>query len=71
MFSLFSLNLHFSSVELVWTQILQGIGGGFAAVTSQVGAQASVFHADVAMTTALVLLLTEIGGSVGSAVGML
>lgn len=58
-----------SDAEIVWTQILQGIGGGFAAVCSQVGAQASVPHVDVAMVTAVVLLWTEIGGSVGSAVG--
>ncbi|KZT38553.1 MFS general substrate transporter [Sistotremastrum suecicum HHB10207 ss-3] len=57
-----------STPELILTQILQGLGGGFAAVTSQVGAQASVMHGDVAMCTALVLLMTEIGGSVGSAV---
>ncbi|KAH7915641.1 hypothetical protein BJ138DRAFT_1132530 [Hygrophoropsis aurantiaca] len=46
-----------STVELVWTQILQGIGGGFAAVSVQVGVQAAVPHADVAM----------IGGAVGNA----
>ncbi|KAG2072951.1 MFS general substrate transporter [Suillus decipiens] len=56
-----------SDAELVWTQILQGFGGGFAAVSSQVGAQASVPHADVAIITAVVLLLTEIGGAVGNA----
>lgn len=60
-----------SDAELVWTQLLQGIGGGFAAVTSQVGAQASVPHADVAMVTAVVLLITEIGGAIGNAVGAL
>lgn len=59
-----------SDAELVWTQLLQGIGGGFAAVASQVGAQASVPHSDVAMVTAVVLLVTEIGGAIGSAVGM-
>jgi len=58
-----------SDAELVWTQILQGIGGGFAAVASQVGAQASVSHKDVAIVTAIVLLVTEIGGAVGGAVG--
>ena len=58
-----------SDAEIVWTQILQGIGGGFAAVSSQVGAQASVPHADVAIITAVVLLWTEIGGAVGSAIG--
>ncbi|KAG5639035.1 hypothetical protein H0H81_007648 [Sphagnurus paluster] len=57
-----------SDAELVWTQLLQGIGGGFAAVASQVGAQASVPHSDVAMVTATVLLVTEIGGAIGSAV---
>ncbi|KAG1847454.1 major facilitator superfamily domain-containing protein [Suillus tomentosus] len=56
-----------SNAELVWTQILQGFGGGFAAVSSQVGAQASVPHADVAIITAIVLLVTEIGGAVGNA----
>lgn len=58
-----------SDVELVFTQILQGLGGGLAAISSQVGAQAAVPHADVAITTALVLLLTEIGGAVGNACG--
>ncbi len=58
-----------SNAEIVWTQLLQGIGGGFASVTTQVGAQASVPHADVAVITAIVLLWTEIGGSVGSAIG--
>jgi len=56
-----------SDAELVWTQILQGFGGGLAAIASQVGAQASVPHADVAIITAVVLLLTEIGGAVGNA----
>lgn len=48
---------------------LIGIGGGFAAVCLQVGAQASVKHSDVAMVTAVVLLVTEIGGSIGGAIG--
>ena len=58
-----------STAEIVWTQILQGLGGGFAAVAGQVGAQASVPHVDVAMVTAVVLLWTEIGGGVGNAIG--
>lgn len=56
-----------SDAEIVWTQLLQGMGGGFAAVASQVAAQASVTHADVATVTAFVLLITEIGGAIGSA----
>lgn len=58
-----------SDAEIVWSQLLQGIGGGIAAVASQVGAQASVTHSDVAMATAVVLLITEIGGSIGSSIG--
>lgn len=54
--------------EIVMTQLIQGIGGGIAAVASQVGAQASVPHADVATATAVVLLITEIGGAVGGAI---
>ena len=53
--------------ELVLCQILQGIGGGFSAISIQVSAQASVAHADVATITAMVLLISEIGNSVGSA----
>ena len=57
-----------TTTELVLCQILQGIGGGFSAISIQVSAQASVSHADVATITALVLLISEIGNSVGSAV---
>ncbi|KAF9529935.1 drug:h+ antiporter [Crepidotus variabilis] len=57
-----------SDVEIVWSQILQGMGGGFTAVANQVSAQASVPHVDVAMVTAVVLLVTEIGGAIGNAI---
>ncbi|KAL7410360.1 major facilitator superfamily domain-containing protein [Mrakia frigida] len=57
-----------SDAEIVMCQVLQSIGGGFAAITLQVSAQAGVVHADVATVTALVLLITEIGNSVGSAI---
>ena len=53
---------------LVLCQVIQGIGGGFAAICVQVSAQAAVSHADVATVIAMVLLLSEIGNSVGSAV---
>jgi len=59
-----------SDAEIVWSQLLQGIGGGFAAVSIQVAAQASVPHMDTAAVTAIVLLITEIGGAIGSAIGM-
>ena len=58
-----------SDAEVVWSQLLQGIGGGFAAISSQVLAQASVKHDDLATITAAVLLCAEIGGAIGSAIG--
>ena len=58
-----------SDAEVVWAQILQGIGSGFAATSSQVGVQASVPHADVATITAVVVLWSGIGGACGSAIG--
>ena len=59
------------TVEFVWSQILQGIGGGFVVVSAQVGGQASVAHADIAMATAFILLFAWVGGAVGSAIGTL
>ncbi|KAG9097147.1 hypothetical protein FS749_006973 [Ceratobasidium sp. UAMH 11750] len=63
-----SRGAHGNTGELVMTQIIQGLGGGFAAVASQVGAQASVPHGEVAIVTAMVLLVTEIGGAIGTAI---
>ncbi|KAI0731070.1 drug:h+ antiporter [Earliella scabrosa] len=59
---------HGSDVALIWTQILQGIGGGLLSVAIGTAAQASVTHADVAMVTAMVSLWSTVGGAVGSAV---
>jgi hypothetical protein len=56
-----------TTFQLITCQVLQGIGGGFASIAVQVSAQAAVAHVDVATVTALVLLLTEVGNSVGSA----
>ena len=64
-----SRDLNASDAEVVWTQILQGLGGGLASVASSVVAQAAVPHVDMAITTAMVLLRTEISGAVGSALG--
>ncbi|RXK36198.1 hypothetical protein M231_06542 [Tremella mesenterica] len=57
-----------NTASLVMCQVLQGLGGGFAAISIQVAAQAAVAHVDVATVTAMVLLITEVGNSVGSAV---
>ncbi|KLT45268.1 MFS general substrate transporter [Cutaneotrichosporon oleaginosum] len=56
-----------STFELVLCQVLQGLGGGFAGIATQVGAQAAVGTADIATVTAMTLLLSEVGNSVGSA----
>lgn len=56
------------TVELVWCQLLQSMGGGFASTISSVIAVAKVPHTDMAVVAALVLLLAEIGNSLGSAI---
>ncbi|GAA5993628.1 hypothetical protein JCM11641_001034 [Rhodosporidiobolus odoratus] len=63
-----SRGAHGSTAFLVWTQILQGLGGGVAQISSQVLAQASVPHQDVATVTAFVLLWAEIGNAVGTSI---
>ena len=60
-----------SVAEFVWTQILQGMGGGLALTCCLVSLQASVSHVDVAITTAWALMSNSIGTAVGTAVGML
>ncbi|EIM19545.1 MFS general substrate transporter, partial [Wallemia mellicola CBS 633.66] len=50
---------------LVMTQILQGAGGGIAAVATQVGAQGSVPQQQMALATAAILLFAEIGNVIG------
>lgn len=55
-------------VQVVWPQILQGMGGGMMGVSIQVAAQVSVRHQFVAMVSAFVLLFTELGGACGTAV---
>jgi MFS family permease len=57
-----------STVQIVFPQIIQGLGGGLMGVTLQVAAQVSVRHQYVAMVTAFVLLMTEIGGACGTAI---
>ncbi|TCD63466.1 hypothetical protein EIP91_005375 [Steccherinum ochraceum] len=57
-----------SDVELVFTQIIQGLGGGIAVAALMVGVQASVPHSDVAIITAISALWSEIGGAVGTAI---
>lgn len=57
-----------STFQIVMPQVIQGLGGGLLGVTLQVAAQVSVRHQYVAMVTAFVLLMTEIGGACGTAI---
>jgi MFS family permease len=52
---------------LILCQLLQGIGGGSVAITMQVAVQCVVRHSDVAIVTAIELLMTECGAAIGSA----
>ncbi|KAK0546824.1 hypothetical protein OC846_004354 [Tilletia horrida] len=61
-------SLQATNVQLVFPQVLQGLGGGILGVILQVSAQVAVPHQDVAMVTAFVLLAAELGGAVGSAI---
>jgi len=63
-----SKGAHGSTAELVIVQILQGAGGGFAAVLAQTAAQAAVSHQDLASVTALILIFAEIGNAIGTAI---
>lgn len=59
---------HSPTVLLILCQLLQGIGGGSVAITMQVAVQCVVRHSDVAVVTAIELLMTECGAAIGSAV---
>ncbi|CAK7223646.1 hypothetical protein SCUCBS95973_005250 [Sporothrix curviconia] len=57
-----------STAQLVIPQIIQGIGGGMLTANLLVAAQQSVAHARVAIVTAVVLLIINLGDAIGSAV---
>ena len=59
---------HSPTLLLILCQLLQGIGGGSVAITMQVAVQCVVRHSDVAIVTAIELLMTECGAAIGSAV---
>lgn len=63
-----SRGAHGSDAELILSQILQSVGG-IVSITEFTAAQASVQHKHVAMALAFNLLITEIGGAIGSSIG--
>lgn len=60
-------NLKSTTVELVFSQLIGGIGGGFTTIAAQIGVQSVVAHQDLSISTAIFLTITQIGGAVGGA----
>lgn len=54
--------------QVIFAQILTGVGGGTINVPAQLGMQAACAHQNVAVATAMFLTMANIGGAVGSAV---
>lgn len=54
--------------SLVMNRILVGTGGALSVVASQVAAQASVAHQDLALSISLLSLWSNMGGAIGAAV---
>jgi hypothetical protein len=54
--------------QILGTQIIIGIGGGFVTMPVQLGVQASAHHREVASATAMFLTALEMGGAVGAAI---
>jgi MFS family permease len=57
-----------STALLVTARVLVGLGGGMVVIASQVAAQASVPHQDLAIAIAVLALWTQLGGAVASAI---
>lgn len=57
-----------STVRLVWSRLLSGIGGGFSVPASSVALQASIPHRDMAVSISILSLTSSIGASIGSAI---
>ncbi|GAA5842134.1 hypothetical protein JCM11251_006535 [Rhodosporidiobolus azoricus] len=55
--------------QLVVSQLFAGAGSAFSSLGSQVAAQASVPHQDLALVCALLLLWSSVGAAIGDAVG--
>ncbi|BGP33078.1 hypothetical protein JCM10296v2_004867 [Rhodotorula toruloides] len=63
-----SRNLDGSTFELVLSQLIGGVGGGFTTIAVQTGCQSVVGHQDVAIATAIFLTITQVGGAVGGSI---
>ncbi|GAA6040600.1 hypothetical protein JCM8097_008062 [Rhodosporidiobolus ruineniae] len=63
-----SRELNGTTFELVMSQLIGGIGGGFTTISLQIGCQSVVSHQDVAIATAIFLTITQVGGAVGGSI---
>jgi hypothetical protein len=57
-----------STLVIIGTQMVVGIGGGLINGPAQLGVQAAASHQSVASATAIFLTVLEIGGAVGNAI---
>jgi MFS family permease len=57
-----------TTIILVISRIFIGIGGGITIISTQVASQGSVPHSDLAISIAILSLLSSVGGAVGSAI---
>lgn len=60
--------LESTNFELLASQLIAGIGGGFSTIAAQTGVQSVVSHQDVGIATAIFLTITQIGGAAGGAI---
>lgn len=63
-----SVNGNQSDAVLVMSRVLVSLGGAITVTSTQVAAQGSVPHADMALAMAILSLWTQLGGSVASAI---
>ena len=65
---LYGRNNNLTTVVVVWSQILNSLGGACSVVGTRVASQASVPHQDLASIISLLALWTRLGGAIGSAI---
>lgn len=63
-----SVNGNQSDAVLVMSRVLVSLGGAITVTSTQVAAQGSVPHADMALAMAILSLWTQLGGSIASAI---
>jgi MFS family permease len=57
-----------SMAVIITSRVILGIGGGITIISTQVASQGSVPHADLAISIAIISLISAVAGAVGSAV---